>query len=74
MVDPGTVKVVRGRAFVANLNKKIAATMAGVATNQLSKAFPGVPVEVDVVVEPQAVGAGTGLILVRNSESKRNNN
>ncbi|XP_013407646.1 RNA 3'-terminal phosphate cyclase [Lingula anatina] len=72
MTDRGHVIKVTGIAFVAGvLPIKVAKTMASVARKMIEGRLGQIPIQIEVVKEPQdhAVGTGTGVILVAETST-----
>ncbi|KAK2183330.1 hypothetical protein NP493_315g03064 [Ridgeia piscesae] len=72
MTEFGSVTKTYGRAFVAgNIPMRVAHTMARVAEDLLRQQYPEVPLNIEVVKEPdhKAVGNGTGIILVTETST-----
>ncbi|XP_074640678.1 RNA 3'-terminal phosphate cyclase-like [Tubulanus polymorphus] len=71
LTDPGTVVRITGRAFVAGvLPIKIAHTMAHVATEVIRAVYPKVAIEIQAVKEQNAIGNGTGIIIMAETSTR----
>jgi RNA 3'-terminal phosphate cyclase (ATP) len=67
IVDFGDLKRINGRAFVAgHLPIEIAKRMANTVIKELKNVYKNIPVEIEIVKEPDHtyIGTGTGLIVV----------
>ena len=72
LTDFGRLTRFYGRAFVAGfLSLKIAQTMANTATQKLNELYKGIPIDIQVIKEPEHnhVGAGTGILIVAETST-----
>ena len=72
LTDFGSLKRIYGRSFVAgHLPMDVPHRMAKAATSELRKIYKDVPIEIEIVKEPEHtyIGVGTGIILIAETST-----